>query len=291
MHPEFIDHCMGQIRVLEVNHKTLSLLKANSKEQLLANLDKVLRDGMRHHFRDELRALWNGELSWSGEGVNYTLDGEPLDILLDWRILPEFEKNWEKVLVTFQDISARKQAERRLYNLFEASPISLWEEDYSAIKDFFNLLRSQGVTDLQSYLNEHPDTVKHCTKLIKVLNVNRRTLDLFGAASKEHLLSNLDQIFRDEMEHHFAKELIDLWNGVLMYEGEVVNYSLSGDPINILLNFRIMPGHDNDFGWAMVSIQDITARKKAEEYLHYLGTHDVMTGLFNRGFLKRPFSG
>ncbi len=286
MHPEFIDHCMGQIRVLEVNHKTLSLLKANSKEQLLANLDKVFRDGMRHHFRDELRALWNGDLSWSGEGVNYTLAGEPLDILLDWRILPEFEKNWEKVLVTFQDISARKQAERRLYNLFEASPISLWEEDYSAIKDFFNLLRSQGVTDLQSYLNEHPDTVKHCTKLIKVLNVNRRTLDLFGAASKEHLLSNLDQIFRDEMEHHFAKELIDLWNGVLMYEREGVNYSLSGDPINILLNFRIMPGHENDFGWAMVSIQDITARKKAEEYLHYLGTHDVMTGLFNRGFFE-----
>jgi diguanylate cyclase (GGDEF)-like protein len=34
----------------------------------------------------------------------------------------------------------------------------------------------------------------------------------------------------------------------------------------------------------LVALQDITARKKAEEYLRYLGTHDVMTGLYNRAF-------
>jgi diguanylate cyclase (GGDEF)-like protein len=88
------------------------------------------------------------------------------------------------------------------------------------------------------------------------------------------------------MGHHFANELIDLWNGVLSYEREGVNYSLGGEPVNILLNFKIMPGHEQDFSWALVSIQDITARKKAEEYLHYLGTHDVMTGLYNRAYFE-----
>lgn len=88
------------------------------------------------------------------------------------------------------------------------------------------------------------------------------------------------------MQTHFSQELIDLWNGNLSYEREGVNYSLGGDPINILLNFKIMPGHEEDFGWALVSIQDITARKKAEEYFHYLGTHDVMTGLFNRAYFE-----
>jgi len=34
----------------------------------------------------------------------------------------------------------------------------------------------------------------------------------------------------------------------------------------------------------LVALQDITARKKAEEYLRYLGTHDVMTGLYNRAY-------
>jgi len=286
MHPEFIDQCMEQIKVLDVNLQTVSMLKANSKEHLISNLDKVFRDGMRHHFRDELRALWNGDVKWSGEGINYTLEGEPLDIILHWRILPEYEKNWERVLVTIEDITGRRQAERRLHSLFEASPISLWEEDYSAIKSYFDSLRAQGVTDLQDYLEDHPEATLHCASLIKVLDVNQKTLNLFGAHSKDHLVSNLNQVFRDEMETHFAKELIDLWNGTLAYEREGVNYSLSGDPINILLNFKIMPGHEQDLSWVLVSIQDITARKKAEEYLHYLGTHDVMTGLFNRAYFE-----
>jgi diguanylate cyclase (GGDEF)-like protein len=286
MHPEFIDLCMSQIRVLDVNLQTVAMLKADSKEHLIANLERVFRDGMRRHMRDELRALWMGEVEWSGEGVNYTLSGEAVDIILHWRILPEYEENWERVLVTIEDITARRRAERRLASLFETSPISLWEEDYSAIKDYFDELRAHGVMDLQEYLNQYPEVALHCAGLIKVLNVNQRTLELFGADSKEHLLSNLNRVFRDEMGSHFAQELIDLWNGKFEYEREGINYSLSGEPINILLNFRIMPGHEQTFDWALVSIQDITTRKKAEDYLQYLGTHDVMTGLYNRTYFE-----
>jgi diguanylate cyclase (GGDEF)-like protein len=285
-HPGFINQCMRQIKVLSVNQKTLSMLKADSKDTLLANLDRVFRDGMRHHFREELLALWNGDVQWSGEGINYTLDGEALDILLHWRILPEYEKNWERVLVTIEDITARKKAERRFQSLFEASPISLWEEDYSAIKAYFDSLRAQGVADFQTYLGGHPEAVLHCAGLIRVLNVNQKTLELFGASSKEDLLNNLGQVFRDEMGNHFAKELVDLWNGKLAYTREGINYSLTGEPVSIQLDFRIMPGHEQDFRWALVSIQDITARKKAEDYLRYLGTHDVMTGLYNRAYFE-----
>jgi len=65
-----------------------------------------------------------------------------------------------------------------------------------------------------------------------------------------------------------------------------VNYSLSGEPINVQLAWTLMPEHEQDFGWVLVALQDITARKKAEDYLRYLGTHDVMTGLYNRAFFE-----
>ncbi|WKZ38086.1 MAG: sensor domain-containing diguanylate cyclase [Anaerolineales bacterium] len=285
-HPHFVDECMGNIKVLNVNQKTVSMLKADSKAALLANLDQVFRAGMRHHFREELLALWRGDVSWSGEGVNYALDGEALDILLHWRILPQYENSWEHVLVTLEDITARKKAERRFQNLFEASPISLWEEDYSAIKAYFDSLRAQGIVDFESYLNDHPEAALHCAGLIQVLNVNQKTLELFGASSKEHLFGNLHQVFRDEMGNHFAKELADLWNGKLSYAREGINYSLNGEPISIQLDFRVMLGHEHDFGWVMVAIQDITTRKKAEEYLRYLGTHDALTGLYNRAYFE-----
>ena len=284
--PDFADACMRQIRLVRVNQQTLNMLKAASQEQLETQLDQVFRDGMRPHFRAELLALWAGELLWSGEGINYALDGQPLDILLHWRILPGFEQSWERVLVTIEDITARKQAERRLQSVFEASPISLWEEDYRAVKAYFENLRSSGVTDLQSHLEQHPEVVTACMGLIKVLNVNQKTLELFRADSKEQLLEHLDQVFRDEMGTHFAHELVDLWNGKLAYERDGINYALDGEPLNIHLDFRVMPGHAEDFGWVMVAILDVTARKKAEEYLRFLGTHDVMTGLYNRTFFE-----
>lgn len=281
-HPDFVVDSMRRMVTTNVNQQTVTLLGAASKAELLANLQRVFRGGMRHHFRAELLALWNGDLTWSGEGVNYTLAGEAVDIMLHWRILPGYEQSWEQVLVTMENITNRKQAERRLQNLFEASPISLWEEDYSAVKTYLDDLHRQGVTDVQEYFEEHPGAVTECMSRIRVLDVNQRTLELFGAKSKEQLVSNLGSIFRDEMGTHFARELADLFEGRLSYEREGINYALNGDPINIHLDFRVMPGHEEDFGWVLVAIQDITVRKKAEDYLRYLGTHDVMTGLFNR---------
>jgi diguanylate cyclase (GGDEF)-like protein/PAS domain S-box-containing protein len=285
-HPDDVDACMRLIRVIHVNNETLEMFGANSEKELLENLDKVFHDEMRHHFRSELLTLWSGGISFSGEGINYTLQGKPLNIRLHWRILPECGKNWECVMVAIENITALKEAEARFRHLFNHAPISLWEEDYRGLKELFDELRTQGITDLQAYLSEHPELIDHFMSLIRVLDVNQKTLDLFGASSKETLLANIDKVFRDEMRQHFSGELMDMWNGKTTYEREGINYSLSGDPFNIHLDWRLMPGHENDFTWVLVAIQDITARKKAEEYLRYLGTHDVMTGLYNRAFFE-----
>lgn len=284
--PDDIDTCMKRIRVVHVNHETLAMFGASSEQNLLSNLDKVFRDEMRAHFRSELLTLWNGGISWAGEGINYTLDGRPLNIRLNWRILPECSADWGCVLVAIQNVTELKVAEARFRHLFNHAPISLWEEDYRELKNLFNDLRAQGVTDLQAHLSANPQLVDHFMSMIRVLDVNQKTLDMFGASSKELLLQNLDKVFRDEMRAHFAGELLDMWNGKLEYERDGVNYSLSGDPFHIHLDWRLMPGHEEDFNWVLVAIQDITARKKAEEYLRYLGTHDVMTGIYNRAFFE-----
>src|SRR4030095_1986988 len=101
------------------------------------------------------------------------------------------------------------------------------------LKTYFDELRRDGVTDLEAYLTAHPQAVSHCISLLRILNVNQRTVELFGADSREELLANLDKIFRDGMETHFARELVDLWNGKLAYEREGINYSLNGEPIHI----------------------------------------------------------
>jgi diguanylate cyclase (GGDEF)-like protein len=127
--------------------------------------------------------------------------------------------------------------------------------------------------------------------MIRVLDVNQKTLALFEAKDKRTLLANLDRVFRDEMNNHFKDELVDMWNGKTYYEREGLNYSLTGEPVNVHLAWTLMPGHEKDFDWVLVALQDVTARKKAEEYLRYLGMHDVMTGLYNRAFFEEALLG
>ena len=285
-HPEEIENNMRRMKVKHVNRETLNMFGASSEAELIANLDKIFRDEMRAHFKSELMVLWDGELSWSGDGINYRLSGEALHIRLHWRILPECQTNWECVLVSIENITALKQAEKRFHHLFEYAPVSLWEEDYAGLKMEFDRLRAQGVTDIRAHLASHPEAVPHFMSMIHVLDVNQRTLALFEAKDKETLLGKLDKVFRGEMSTHFIDELADMWNGKTYYEREGINYSLSGEPINVHLHWTLMPGHENDFNWVLVALQDITARKKAEDYLRYLGTHDVMTGLYNRAFFE-----
>jgi diguanylate cyclase (GGDEF)-like protein len=290
-HPEIVAAAMEQIRVLDVNDYTLQLFKADSKPQLLSRLGEVFHGDMRAHFAAELAQMWSGDLRFETEGVNYALDGTPIDILLRRCALPGHEESWERILVSIVDISERKRAGRALAaseeyarGLFEHSPISLWVEDYSGIRELFAELRAQGVQDLARHLRAHPEFADKCIAAIRVIDVNQQTLNLFRAGTKEDLFARLDHVFGKEMSAHFAEELIDMWTGRLAYECEGINYTLTGESIDIHLQRSLLPGHEQTWERVLISISDISARKKVEAYMKFLGTHDVLTGLHNRAY-------
>jgi diguanylate cyclase (GGDEF)-like protein len=77
---------------------------------------------------------------------------------------------------------------------------------------------------------------------------------------------------------------MELWNGNLFHHREAINYALDGSERHILLHFSVFPGHERGWSRVQVALADITARKKAEAYLEYLGEHDGLTKLYNRAF-------
>jgi diguanylate cyclase (GGDEF)-like protein len=92
------------------------------------------------------------------------------------------------------------------------------------------------------------------------------------------------------MRAHFRTELVHLWEGLLADEVEGINYALNGDRLNIQLHWAVLPGSEHSLEHVLISITDITARKKAEDYLKYLGTHDVLTGLYNRAYFEEELA-
>ncbi|WP_313074802.1 sensor domain-containing diguanylate cyclase [Melaminivora sp.] len=287
--------CMAEygasIRVLKVNRRTLELFSAPDLQALQAALAQVFKGDMHEHALPEVEQLWSGANAFTNQTVNYALDGRRLDVHIRGRVLPGHEERWDRVLVSLEDNTAELQAQRRLREsenraraLFEHSPVSLWVEDFSQIRHLLGEVRAQGISDLRTFLKVHPEFVERCMREIRVLDVNRLTLQLFGAGSKEELLSLTHKVFRGEMRESFAEQLLDLWEGRLFQQREVVNYNLGGDALHIHMQFAVLQGHENDWSRVLLSLVDITARKKAEAYLEYLGKHDVLTSLRNRAF-------
>lgn len=283
--------CASKIQVIAVNPKTLELFGAEDQDHLVASLGQIFRGEMLESHINELSALFEGKTEFSGPAVNYTIGGERLDIQLRGVVMPGYENTLERILLTTEDVTEREtarrnEAENRRYaeGIFQHSPVSLWVEDFSRIKVMLEDLRDRGIVDFRVFTDVHPEFVRQCMSEIRVIDVNQATLDLFCAPDRNTLLHRQGEIFRDEMEKHFKEQLIELWNGNLFHQREVVNYALDGAEKYVLLQFSVLPGHEQDWAQVQVALTDITARKKAEAYLEYLGKHDVLTKLHNRAF-------
>jgi PAS domain S-box-containing protein len=171
---------------------------------------------------------------------------------------------------------AQRESEERYRMLFENSPVSLWEEDFSAVKIKLDELKQAGVRDFEAYFSEHPQAAKELASLVRILDVNETSVKLFGAQSKADLVKNLEVLLRTgDLATQFRQELIHIANGVTYFEREEEDRNLSGETIHTILTWSAMPGHEQDLSRVVVSIVDVTERKQAEEerrrLIHELG--------------------
>ncbi|MGM0405983.1 MAG: GAF domain-containing protein, partial [Thermoplasmatota archaeon] len=166
-----------------------------------------------------------------------------------------------------------QKSEMRYRNLFEYSPISLWEEDFSGVFQFFDDLRDRGINDIKGYLNENPDEIKRCANLVKIEGVNQSTLDIYEAESKEQFLGNLNDIFTERSFKTFKEQLYILIEGGSEFSGEAENRTLKGNKIDIFIKWVVVKGHEKDYSRVLVSIIDITERKKAKQELKEYKDH------------------
>ena len=155
----------------------------------------------------------------------------------------------------------------RCRTLFEDSPISLWEEDFSEVRA--RLLEIAARTgDLEGYLRAHPEELSRCVSLMRIVGVNGRTLRLYRAESREQLLGSLDVVASPGPgPEEVLRSLLSIAAGEPLFETETVNRALDGTPIDIFLRWHVARGHESDYGRVIVSVIDITGRKRAEAEL------------------------
>ncbi len=159
-----------------------------------------------------------------------------------------------------------RDSEGRYRDLFTNSPVSLWEEDFSAVKRALDALRPT-VTDLSAHLAAHPHLIEEMAGLVVVLDVNEATLGLHRASTSRDLLSSLAQTFTPSSYRTFQRELLAIWHDEysLVMDGEI--QTLDGEPREVVVRWNVPPQHRDSLARVIISLEDVTDRKAAERSL------------------------
>ncbi len=166
-----------------------------------------------------------------------------------------------------ESYGALSESESRYRVMFTASPVSLWEEDFSRVVEILDRVAPQADGDMASYLAAHPEVVGECVVVVKVLDVNAATMALHHAPDRAALLGGLDRTFTSASFEAFRRQLVAIWAGETELTLESQVKTLDGVARDVLVHWTVPAGHRERFDRIIVALEDITDRKAAERSL------------------------
>jgi PAS domain S-box-containing protein len=193
------------------------------------------------------------------------------------RTEPEFDEIGKLVRShsIIQDITERRLAEEtlretegRFREIFEHSPLSIWEEDWSGVKEIVDRLRRRGVKNLRRYLTRHEDVLLQAIDAVHVLQVNQATVDIYGGSSPADVIATVDSrlISKAELDV-FLDQLVAWFEGETAWVGESPELTVDGSEIFTRQRAVIPPDHQSRWSRVSTFIEDVTERVRAEEAL------------------------
>ncbi len=201
-------------------------------------------------------------------------NGEKMILKANSRIILDSEGKPSRIEGTVSDVTRELKfkkiltnSEANFRNIFENSPIALWNEDLSDVKRIIDNLKDVGIENITTYIHEHPEILSECISALKIIAVNNSALIMFGAKSKEEILENINKIFTKERTDALKEEIIQLNEGNNYFETETAIGTLTGQVKNVIIRLTIVPGYQKNWGKILISIIDITKIKKFEEEL------------------------
>ncbi|NET88150.1 MAG: EAL domain-containing protein [Kamptonema sp. SIO1D9] len=188
------------------------------------------------------------------------------------------------------------------FAIYYRQPRTPTPSDWQLLEDTTNLTRiaierKQAETALKEAEAKYRSIFENITQGIfqtlpdgRYLSANPALANIYGYDSPAELIQILTniggQLYVDPHRRTYFAKLMEKYGRVSAFESEV--YRKDGSTIWISENARAVKNKNGEIIYYEGTVEDITARRLAEEKLIHEATHDSLTGLHNRDwFMKR----
>ncbi|NSW58120.1 MAG: response regulator [Armatimonadetes bacterium] len=178
-------------------------------------------------------------------------------ILREWSLVQEQRRMQEAL-----DVSRR-----RALSLFEHSPIALWEEDCSAVKQLIDDLGASRVDEFREMLENQPELVDRCLSRVNLIAVNQAAQELLGAETTAQVREEFRSLFTDSFRECFKRVLSAMQQNAGRVSCETKLRTFAGETREIQLRWAVVPGHESDYSRVLVSLADITQLRQTQRLL------------------------
>jgi PAS domain S-box-containing protein len=174
----------------------------------------------------------------------------------------------EQIARLLARIFRKTRRKERYRGVFEGAGVGLIEGDFSKVKKYVSQLGGSGIHNLSDYFDRNPIDVIRCADMIVIKDANKAAINMYGAATKNDLISGFRSVFTDEAHEAFKRLLVALHEGQTRFYANTINRSLNGELKQLSLTWNVTPVHDKTWSQIVCSVEDITERKRVTDRLN-----------------------
>jgi signal transduction histidine kinase len=167
-------------------------------------------------------------------------------------------------------IASLQKSEEKYRSLFENMPVSLWEDDFSEVKQYIDSWPQKFKADIIGTLKNNSEIRHEATSKIKIVNLNKNSLDLYGESSKRKLIQNVSEVVASNDSDALFSILAAFYSGKSILEERLIEVKIKKNKRFLSVRCFVMPGYEKSLSRILITIMDITDLKKAEKEIRLL---------------------